>query len=74
MSGKFAASTEQSSAASDETGGCASSLLRDEQTAAAPRKQLRLIVNADDFGASDEVNEAVIRAFREGVQIGRAHV
>lgn len=27
----------------------------------------RLIVNADDFGASEEVNEAVIRAFKEGV-------
>jgi len=27
----------------------------------------RLIVNADDFGASDEVNEAIIRAHREGV-------
>jgi chitin disaccharide deacetylase len=27
----------------------------------------RLIVNADDFGASEEVNEAVIRAYREGV-------
>jgi hopanoid biosynthesis associated protein HpnK len=26
-----------------------------------------LIVNADDFGASEEVNEAVIRAFKEGV-------
>ena len=28
--------------------------------------QHRLIVNADDFGASEEVNEAVIRAFKEG--------
>src|SRR5262249_19409517 len=27
----------------------------------------RLIVNADDFGASEEVNEAIIRAHREGV-------
>ncbi len=27
----------------------------------------RLIVNADDFGASDEVNEAVIPAFRRGI-------
>lgn len=31
---------------------------------AVPR---RLIVNADDFGKSDSVNEAVIRAHREGV-------
>jgi hopanoid biosynthesis associated protein HpnK len=29
--------------------------------------QRRLIVNADDFGASEEINEAVIRAFKEGV-------
>src|SRR5215211_6942485 len=27
----------------------------------------RLIVNADDFGISEEVNEAVIRAYKEGV-------
>jgi len=30
-------------------------------------KQPRLIINADDFGMSEEVNEAVIRAYREGV-------
>jgi len=29
--------------------------------------QRRLIVNADDFGMSEEVNEAVIRAYKEGV-------
>ncbi len=29
--------------------------------------QRRLIVNADDFGISEEVNDAVIRAHREGV-------
>ncbi len=33
-------------------------------TAAVPR---RLIVNADDFGRSGSINEAVIRAHREGV-------
>jgi hopanoid biosynthesis associated protein HpnK len=27
----------------------------------------RLIVNADDFGLSEEVNEAIIRAYKEGV-------
>jgi chitin disaccharide deacetylase len=27
----------------------------------------RLIINADDFGASQEINEAVIRGYREGV-------
>jgi hopanoid biosynthesis associated protein HpnK len=30
-------------------------------------KSIQLIVNADDFGLSHEVNRAVIRAFREGV-------
>lgn len=34
---------------------------------ARAEKELRLIVNADDFGMSDEVNEAVIRAHKEGV-------
>ncbi|HSP06287.1 MAG TPA: ChbG/HpnK family deacetylase, partial [Acidobacteriota bacterium] len=28
---------------------------------------IRLIVNGDDFGISHEVNEAILRAFREGV-------
>ena len=37
------------------------------RAAALPKKQPRLVVNADDFGLSDEVNEAVIRAFKEGV-------
>ncbi|HSE37381.1 MAG TPA: hopanoid biosynthesis-associated protein HpnK [Blastocatellia bacterium] len=35
--------------------------------AALTSKQLRVIVNADDFGVSEEVNEAVIRAYKEGV-------
>jgi hopanoid biosynthesis associated protein HpnK len=30
-------------------------------------KKVRLIINGDDFGMSDEVNHGVIRAFREGV-------
>jgi len=66
-------SNRQSSAASTETGGSARSLLPDPQvghTAPALRsigKQHRLIVNADDFGVSAEVNEAIIRAFKEGV-------
>ena len=29
--------------------------------------QRQLIVNADDFGASEEVNKAIIRAYKEGV-------
>jgi len=33
---------------------------------ASPEKR-RLIVNADDFGLSHSVNEAVIRAHREGI-------
>ncbi|HXG91994.1 MAG TPA: hopanoid biosynthesis-associated protein HpnK [Blastocatellia bacterium] len=37
------------------------------ETDARARAAVRLIVNADDFGISKEVNEAVIRAFREGV-------
>src|SRR5437867_10269497 len=34
---------------------------------AAPVRQKRLIVNADDFGSSEAVNEAVVCAFTEGV-------
>jgi hopanoid biosynthesis associated protein HpnK len=30
-------------------------------------RRLRLIVNADDFGISEEVNESVVRAFKDGV-------
>jgi hopanoid biosynthesis associated protein HpnK len=30
-------------------------------------KKVRLIINGDDFGMSDAVNQGVIRAFREGV-------
>src|SRR5512140_2864174 len=33
----------------------------------APPAHRRLIVNADDFGKSESVNEAVLRAHREGV-------
>jgi len=29
--------------------------------------RIRLIVNGDDFGAGEEVNEAIVRAYREGV-------
>jgi hopanoid biosynthesis associated protein HpnK len=35
--------------------------------AAAEQPVRRLIVNADDFGRSPSINEAVIRAYREGV-------
>jgi len=36
-------------------------------TVAGASKEPQLIVNADDFGISEEVNEAVVRAFNEGV-------
>jgi chitin disaccharide deacetylase len=36
-------------------------------TTAAARPARQLIVNADDFGISEAVNEAIIRAHREGV-------
>ena len=32
-----------------------------------PESVRRLIVNADDFGRSQSINEAVIRAHREGI-------
>ncbi|MGH7993509.1 MAG: ChbG/HpnK family deacetylase, partial [Limisphaerales bacterium] len=32
-----------------------------------PNSGRRLIVNADDFGRSHSINEAVIRAHREGI-------
>ena len=33
----------------------------------SPKSQRRLIVNADDFGRSSSINQAVIRAHREGI-------
>lgn len=41
--------------------------LVDEVDFSNQTKRLQLIVNADDFGVSEEVNEAVLRAFKEGV-------
>jgi hopanoid biosynthesis associated protein HpnK len=72
MSRQSPASIKQSSAAFAETKGSASALLPQTQNDTANRaahkpNQLRVIINADDFGASEEVNEAVIRAHREGV-------
>jgi hopanoid biosynthesis associated protein HpnK len=63
MSREVQASKSQPSAALAESRGGASSLLPDPRNDAARR----LIVNADDFGASEEVNEAVIHAYNEGV-------
>ena len=34
---------------------------------ASPKAARRLIVNADDFGRSHSINQAVVRAHREGI-------
>src|SRR6185369_9807229 len=65
MSREIQASKSQASAAPAESRGSASALLPDSQN--DKRSAHRLIVNADDFGASEPVNEAIIRAFNEGV-------
>lgn len=72
MSRQYRASSEQPSAAFAESRGSASALLAETRNdsvtpAALESKQLRVIINADDFGMSEEVNEAVIRAYKEGV-------
>jgi chitin disaccharide deacetylase len=72
MSRQHPASSEQSSAAFAQSRGSASALLPETPTdsftsSAGQARQLRLIINADDFGVSEEVNEAVIRAYKEGV-------
>lgn len=70
MSRPRPASKEQSSAAS-QSRGSASQLLHEVTShngaVVVQVRRPRLIVNADDFGASEEINEAVIRAFKEGV-------
>jgi len=65
MSREIQASKSQASAALAESRGSASSLLPDAQK--DKRSAHRLIVNADDFGVSEPVNQAIIRAFNEGV-------
>src|SRR5882724_3324129 len=72
MSRHGRSSSQQPSAAFAQSRGSASALLPETQNdnvtpAARPQKQLRLIINADDFGMSEEVNEAAIRAYKEGV-------
>ena len=72
MTRGYRAPSERPSAAFAQSRGSASALLpetQDDYTAApevspSPR---RLIINADDFGISEEVNEAVIRSYKEGV-------
>ena len=65
------ASTSHASAASQRRGSASPLLPETSNEKTTPvvcdAKQHRLIVNADDFGISEEVNEAVIRAYREGV-------
>jgi hopanoid biosynthesis associated protein HpnK len=41
--------------------------VNEARPAAHAEKRPRIIVNADDFGVSEEVNEAIIRAHKEGV-------
>src|SRR6185369_3869370 len=65
MSREIQASKSQASAAPAESRGSASALLPDSQN--DKRSAHRLIVNADDFGVSEPVNQAIIRAFNEGV-------
>jgi hopanoid biosynthesis associated protein HpnK len=72
MSRQYRASSEHPSAAFAQSRGSASALLPETRNdnvtpSALKSKQLRLIINADDFGMSEEVNEAVIRAYKEGV-------
>lgn len=71
MSSQNRAPSGQPSAAFAPSRGGASAHLetrnKDVMPAAGSSKQLRLIINADDFGMSEEVNEAVIRAYQEGV-------
>lgn len=38
-----------------------------DSTSSEAAKRIRLIVSGDDFGLSEQVNEGVIRAFRDGV-------
>ena len=72
MTRQYRASSEQPSAAFARSRGSASALLPETRNnrvnqADLPLKPMRLIINADDFGMSTEVNEAVIRAYKEGV-------
>lgn len=41
--------------------------LPDVTTQNGPQPRRRLVVNADDFGGSESINQAVIRAHREGI-------
>jgi len=65
MSRQPQASKSQSSAAFAQSRGSASALLHETQSGV--KEERSLIVNADDFGASEQVNEAIIRAFNDGV-------
>lgn len=72
MSRQSRAYSELTSAASAQSTGSASALLPETRNdivnpAAGISRRLRVIINADDFGVSEEVNEAVVRAYKEGV-------
>jgi len=70
MSRQQISANQQPSAAPAPIRGGASEFLTDkhiDKSSSSAKSQHRLIVNADDFGVSEEVNEAVIRAYKEGV-------
>lgn len=72
MKPEYRTSSEHPSAAFSPSRGGASALLPETRnkklTSSGPgSERFRVIINADDFGISEEVNEAVIRAYREGV-------
>jgi hopanoid biosynthesis associated protein HpnK len=58
---RAAAATSRGSASAFDASG------RAERASASAGPVRRVIVNADDFGMSEEVNDAIIRAHREGV-------
>ena len=71
MSRQSRAYIKQSSAAFRPGGGASALLPETPGDLGTPARhasnQRRLIINADDFGISEEVNEAVIRSYKEGV-------
>lgn len=68
MTGASSLPDNSTSAAFATSKGGASALLTDEGHATArPMNRRQLIVNADDFGMSEAVNDAIICAHRDGV-------
>jgi len=68
MTGESVSLDRSTGAAFAASKGSASALLTDDAPAdVCTMTQRQLIVNADDFGMSEEVNDAIIRAHRDGV-------